>query len=74
MTKIICCKLYNKICIFGKKKVHGGEERRNATKERKEKGKKGKGEKRKRQAQVDVIEEKNKFEGNKEKSFWREKR
>lgn len=54
---------------FWKKKVNGGEERRDATKERKEKGKK-----RKRQAQVDVIEEKNKFEGNKEKRFWRKKR
>ena len=42
MTKIICYKLYNKICIFGKKKVNGGEERRDATKERKEKGKKEK--------------------------------
>ena len=29
---------------------------------------------RKREAQVDVIEEKNKFEVNKEKRFWREKR
>lgn len=29
---------------------------------------------RKREAQADVIEEKNKFEVNKEKRFWREKR
>lgn len=66
-NQIIGCKLYNdKISIFGRE--IGGEERRNATKETEEK-KKSKGE-----AQVDVIEGKNEFQGCKEKRFWREKR
>ena len=46
------------------KNVNGGEERRDATKERKEKGSPG---------GCYNIEEKNKFEVNKEKRFWKGK-